>query len=201
MFDPGLSRPLPVNVRAVVFSGWGRPRDGRIHTGIDIGVPVGTPIWAMADGVATRVQATDRGDASGIYVALTHPSGLISRYFHLSRVNVAPNARVRTGQVIGYSGNTGIKNTGPHLHADLRAPAELLPAIEQAAGKPPTGWGPLIAGFGYGIPAEPGIPVDAYNARTAADAKANGIRLYTRPSLLQIGIAVAVGLGLWRLLR
>jgi murein DD-endopeptidase MepM/ murein hydrolase activator NlpD len=201
-FDPGFGRPLPANVRAVGGSGWGRPRSGtHPHQGLDIWVPVGTPVLAMADGVAVRVQATDDGDPGGVRVALRHPSGLVSRYMHLSRAAIPVGQRVRKGQIIGYSGNTGVGSTGPHLHVDLKAPAELLPAIARAMGVITFPWGPLMASYGYGVPAEPWVPVDEYNERTRADAAAVGIPLYRRPvGLLALALGVGLGVAAYRLL-
>lgn len=198
MFDPGFQRPI--RQKAVGMSGWGRPRAGHIHAGLDIPVPVGTPVYAMADGTAVRVQATDGGDAAGIWVGVRHGNGLVTRYMHLSRTSVALNQRVRAGQVIGYSGNTGINNSGPHLHADIKAPTALLPAIEAAGGKPSSGWGPSTA-YGVGIPAEPWIPVDEYTQRTRDDAKANGIRLYQpRSGLATVGLVAVLAYGAYRLI-
>jgi murein DD-endopeptidase MepM/ murein hydrolase activator NlpD len=199
-FDPGLGRPI--RGKAEAMSGWGRPREGHSHAGIDIPVPIGTPVYAMADGQAVRVQVTNGGDAAGIWVGVKHASGLVSRYMHLSRVSVALGARVRRGQQVGLSGNTGISNSGPHLHVDLKAPSELLPAIAAAGGKPAGGWGPMVTPYGFGIPGEPWIPVDSYAARTIADARSNGLPLYTerRGQLLPVLLAVGVGYGIYRLL-
>jgi murein DD-endopeptidase MepM/ murein hydrolase activator NlpD len=204
LFGFNLNLGRPVRVRAEVMSGWGRPRTGHVHAGIDIPLPVGTPIYAMADGTVTRVQATPDGDAGGIRIAVKHAGGIQSRYMHLSRAEVPLGARVRKGQRIGLSGNTGIHSSGPHLHADLKAPAALLPAIEAAVGKPTSGWGPLMPSYGYAIPAEPWIPVDVYNARTVADAKANGIPLYTSRSaggIVKVALVAVISWGVYKLLR
>jgi len=192
----------PVRVKAVAASGWGRPREGHVHAGIDIPLPVGTPVYAMGDGVVIRAQATNAGDAAGIWVGIRHADGLVSRYMHLSRTDVALHQRVRRGQQIGLSGNTGIHSSGPHLHADLKAPESLLTAIAAAGGKPSTGWGPMATGYGYGIPGEPWIPVDSYASRTIADAKANGIPLRkASSSAAQVVIFAFLGYGIWRLAR
>lgn len=200
-FDPDFGRPVPGNVRAVGLSGWGRPRAGtHPHQGLDIPLRVGTPIYALADGVTVRVQPTDDGDAGGIRIAVRHASGLVSRYMHLSRVAVGMNQRVRRGQVIGTSGDTGVGSSGPHLHVDLKAPAQLLPAIRAVVGEPAGGFGPLQAGYGYGIPAEPWVPVDEYIARTRNDAAARGIPLYrSRAGWLGLAVGLAVGYGVYRL--
>jgi murein DD-endopeptidase MepM/ murein hydrolase activator NlpD len=170
-----LGRPVPDDVRAIVSSGWSRPRGDRLHRALDIPLAVGTPVLAIADGDVIRAQRTPSGDA-GIWVAVRHPSGLVSRYLHLSTANVAEGARVRRGDVIGRSGNTG-HSTGPHLHLDLRVPITLLPAIARTTGTPRTGWGPELLPYGVSIPGEPWIPVDGYDDAVATEARAAGIAL------------------------
>jgi hypothetical protein len=170
-----LGRPVPDDVRAVVSSGWSRPRGDRLHRALDIPLPVGTPVRAIADGEVIHAQRTPRGDA-GIWLAVRHPSGLVSRYLHLSSVDVADSARVRRGDVIGRSGNTG-HSSGPHLHLDLRVPVALLPAIARTTGTPRTGWGAELLPYGVSIPGEPWIPVDRYDDTVAKQAAAAGIPL------------------------
>jgi len=85
------------------------------HRGVDYGVPVGTPVYAPAAG--TSVSFTN--DSSfGIAVCLRHGDGWHTLYAHLSRAVVSIGQRVEAGQLIGYSGNTGL-STGPHLHWQL----------------------------------------------------------------------------------
>lgn len=84
----------------------------RAHQGVDYGAPVGTPVWAVADGVVTR--SGGNGEC-GISVTLRHRNGFDTVYCHLSRVAVAAGARVSQKQVIGAVGRTGLA-TGPHLH-------------------------------------------------------------------------------------
>ena len=174
LFD--LGRPMPVDVRTVVSSGWARPRGDRLHRALDIPVPVGTPIRAVDAGVVVRAKREDVGDA-GRWVGVRHASGMTSRYIHLSKVLVDLDAQVERGHVIGLSGNTG-NSAGPHLHLDLRVPLHLLAAIELEVGKPRTGWGPLMAPYGYSIPGEPWVPVDGYRAIVEREARAEGIPLH-----------------------
>jgi murein DD-endopeptidase MepM/ murein hydrolase activator NlpD len=87
----------------------------RMHKGIDIGAPHGTPIHAAMDGV---VASAGRNAGYGNFVKLAHASGLASGYGHLSRIAVRSGTRVRAGQVIGYVGSTGM-STGPHLHWEV----------------------------------------------------------------------------------
>lgn len=202
--DLGFRKPVPDNVFAEVMSGWGRPRaGGKEHSGLDILLPIGKPVVAMAAGQVIRVQATDNGGSAGIFIVIRHPSGISSRYIHLGRADVTLNQQVAKGQVIGLSGNTAIKNSPPHMHVDIKVPAELLPQIEAQVGKPPGGWHPLVSPWGYGVPGEPWIPVDRYSARTIEDAQKNGIPLYRGGIAKAAGVAalLLLGWGLYRLTR
>lgn len=87
----------------------------RMHKGMDIGAPHGSPIYAAIGGV---VQFAGRSGGYGNFVKLAHAGGLASGYGHMSRIAVSPGMRVRQGQVIGYVGSTGI-STGPHLHWEV----------------------------------------------------------------------------------
>ncbi|KQN08231.1 M23 family metallopeptidase [Sphingomonas sp. Leaf28] len=87
----------------------------RMHKGLDIGAPYGTPIYAMTDGV---VAFAGRTGGYGNFVKLTHGGGMASGYGHMSRIAVSSGTRVRQGQVIGYVGSTGL-STGPHLHWEV----------------------------------------------------------------------------------
>lgn len=84
------------------------------HTGVDVAVPVGTPLHAASDSVVSRVveEGTSR---LGNGVILHTPDGHDIIYGHMSRITVHPGEHLRAGEVIGLSGNTG-HSTGPHLH-------------------------------------------------------------------------------------
>lgn len=92
-------------------------RGGKIHKGIDIAVPIGTPVRSSGDG---RVVRADGRDAKGWgnVVFVRHAGGLQTVYGHLSRFAVKVGDPVKSGQVIAYSGNTG-GSTGPHLHLEV----------------------------------------------------------------------------------
>ncbi len=124
------SLPLrsPVNISDVLITGdfgW-RELKGRkyLHSGIDIGVDIGTSIYAAGDGVVQRVKtgcvdgAQNCGGGTGNYVLVKHAHGLYSEYMHLSSVKVSNGDKVRAGQLIGLSGNTGY-SFGAHLHYDI----------------------------------------------------------------------------------
>lgn len=85
------------------------------HKGIDYGIPIGTPIIAPSDGVVERVAYQARG--AGRYIKIKH--GHISTvYMHLSKALVKPGQRVKKGERIALSGNSG-GSTGPHLHYEF----------------------------------------------------------------------------------
>lgn len=83
-----------------------------MHDGIDIGVGWGTPVGAAAPGTVTHA-GWDGG--YGITVQIDHGDGVVTMYAHLSEVAVGYGDWVDTGDLIGYSGDTG-NSTGPHLH-------------------------------------------------------------------------------------
>lgn len=91
-------------------------RWGRMHEGIDISVPEGTPIRAAKSG--TVILASYNG-GYGNYTCVDHGSGLSTCYAHQSSFAAGSGQSVNQGQIIGYSGNTG-SSTGPHLHFEVR---------------------------------------------------------------------------------
>jgi murein DD-endopeptidase MepM/ murein hydrolase activator NlpD len=102
-------------------SGFGYRRDPktggrRQHLGVDFAGPVGTPLYATADGVVVHA-----GWSSGYgrLVKIQHQFGIETRYAHLSRLSVKVGQRVSRGQRIGDMGASG-RVTGPHLHYEVR---------------------------------------------------------------------------------
>ncbi|MEG3125713.1 M23 family metallopeptidase [Sphingomonas sp. GB1N7] len=98
-------------VRADPFRG-----TAAMHAGVDIPGPVGTPIYATADGYVDRAE---RSGGYGNLVEIDHGKGIQTRYGHLSKILVAPFTRVKRGQLIALMGSTG-RSTGPHLHYEVR---------------------------------------------------------------------------------
>ena len=94
---------------------------GRFHYGTDIGCATGTRIVAMADGVVTYVgwPGSNYNWAYGKMIVINHYDGSQTRYGHLSAFNCHMGQKVKAGQVIGYTGNTG-RSSGPHLHFEIR---------------------------------------------------------------------------------
>ncbi|MBE3590987.1 MAG: M23 family metallopeptidase [Firmicutes bacterium] len=93
--------------------GW---RWGTLHPGVDIGVPIGTPVYAADSGT---VVAAGWESGYGKRVIISHGRGLVTVYGHLSSIRVQAGQEVRRGQLIGLSGMTG-HATGPHLHFEVR---------------------------------------------------------------------------------
>ncbi|ACK66235.1 Peptidase M23 [Rippkaea orientalis PCC 8801] len=101
--------------KGVLTSGYGR-RWGRMHKGIDIAAPIGTPIIAAAPG-----EVITSGWNSGGYgklVKVRHPDGSVTLYAHNSRLLVRRGQQVEQGQQIAEMGSTGY-STGPHLHFEV----------------------------------------------------------------------------------
>ena len=89
----------------------------RMHKGVDIAAPIGTSVYATAEGVVLRIGYDPEG--YGNFIEMRHPNGMTSLYGHLSRVDVASGDRVTSRQRIGLVGSTGY-STGPHLHFEVR---------------------------------------------------------------------------------
>jgi len=116
---------MPVKGR--ISSGFGNrfhPIDKKIkfHAGIDIAVPLGTPVSATGQGVVTFAGSRD---GYGNMVIIQHTDGRESRYGHLSKILVSQGDRISAGQQIALSGSTG-KSTGPHLHFEIREKGEVV---------------------------------------------------------------------------
>ncbi len=109
-----LLSPLPYDR---ITSGWGWRENPvmhfhEFHKGIDLAIPVGTPVKTIADG---KVVYAGWGTGYGKYVKVDHPGGFATIYSHLSAFKVHVGEPVKQGQVVALSGNTGW-STGPHLY-------------------------------------------------------------------------------------
>ncbi len=101
--------------KGMLSSGYGW-RWGRMHSGIDIAAPIGTPIVAAAPGVITYARWNDGG--YGNLVEVTHADGSQTLYAHNNRILVREGQQVEQGQQISEMGSTGF-STGPHLHFEI----------------------------------------------------------------------------------
>ena len=91
-------------------------RRAAMHAGVDLAGPVGTKIYATADGVVSRSRWVN---GYGNLVEVNHGQGIQTRYGHLSRSLVTPGQRIKRGDVIALMGSTG-RSTGSHLHYEVR---------------------------------------------------------------------------------
>jgi murein DD-endopeptidase MepM/ murein hydrolase activator NlpD len=114
-----LMRPTPSDVRySSPFGYRTHPVLGtkRLHAGLDMAAPVGTPIRAPGSGV---VLTAGKAGGYGNMVQIDHGSGLVTRFAHLSEIKVAAGQPVSIGTLIGLMGSTGM-STGSHLHYETR---------------------------------------------------------------------------------
>ena len=122
---------IPVKASFRFTSGFG-PRWGRLHAGTDFAAPIGTPIYATADGVVVKA-----GWSSGYgrLIKIQHEFGIETRYAHLNSIKISVGQRVSRGQRIGDMGNSG-RSTGSHLHYEVRVGgAPVNPMIYIRAGQ------------------------------------------------------------------
>lgn len=127
MFEIDWSEPSTIHqspstlilpVKGILTSGYGW-RWGRMHRGIDIAAPIGTPIKAAGDGLI--ITAGWNSGGYGNLIAIQHPDGSQTWYGHCQRLLVQWGQRVNQGQPIATVGSTG-RSTGPHVHFEIRQP-------------------------------------------------------------------------------
>ncbi|OWY12619.1 peptidase M23 [Thioclava sp. F34-6] len=108
-----LSMPVKAHFRFSSPFGW---RWGRMHEGVDMAAPIGTKVYAPADGV---VIAAEHERGYGNIIKIRHDFGITTRYGHLNKFHVKVGQKVSQGEWIADMGNTG-HSTGPHLHYEVR---------------------------------------------------------------------------------
>jgi murein DD-endopeptidase MepM/ murein hydrolase activator NlpD len=121
----GIVRNL-LNAKGLKTASYGKP-----HGGVDFGVGEGTPIYAVKDGDVSPITSDPNG--FGNYVSINHPDGKTSFYGHMSKVAATPGGKVKAGDVVGYSGNSG-NSTGPHLHFEVRDGATKIDPLAYISG-------------------------------------------------------------------
>lgn len=114
-------QPVPEKYLRTMASGYGVRLDpiygtSKFHEGMDFSAPVGTPVYATANG---RVKTASWQGAYGNMVEIDHGFNYTTRYAHLSKLIARAGTEVKRGDLIGLVGNTG-KSTGPHLHYEVR---------------------------------------------------------------------------------
>lgn len=119
-YTPPVNIPNPIisakfGMRVHPISGEYKP-----HNGVDVAIPSGTPLYAITDG-KVEIAVNDQGSSTtswGNYVKIKHTDGTSALYGHMSTVMVTVGQTVKSGQVIGKSGNSG-SSTGAHLHFEF----------------------------------------------------------------------------------
>lgn len=101
-------------------------KDRPTHHGMDFKAAVGSPIQASFEGVVTRTNWN--WAANGNCVEVQHKDGVLAKYLHLAENKVKPGDRVRPGDIIALSGNTG-RSTGPHLHYQLNQGSKVIDPV------------------------------------------------------------------------
>ena len=121
-------QPVPNKNLERMASGYGWRVDPiykiqEFHKGMDFTCPIGTAVHVTGDGVVEIVDFSYGG--YGNEVVVNHGYGYRTRYGHLSRFNVKAGQKVKRGDVIAFSGNTG-KSTGPHVHYEVIKNGQVL---------------------------------------------------------------------------
>lgn len=111
--------PLPAgnNVVTCKYGMRTHPITGKrkLHTGVDLRASTGTKVYAANKGTVTT---SGYSSAWGNYIIISHGGGITTLYAHMSKRSVSKDDKVKQGDIIGYSGNTGY-STAPHLHFEI----------------------------------------------------------------------------------
>lgn len=129
---PAAPAPAAHVVRPVVgdvTSGFGH-RWGRLHAGLDLGAPTGTPVVAVAAG---SMESAGFEGGYGNLVTVRHEDGTVTAYAHLSRILIDAGP-VGAGDVLGLVGSSG-RSTGPHLHFEVRTGSGPVDPLAWLAGQ------------------------------------------------------------------
>lgn len=110
---PAFRPPVEGHVASRFGAGGG---ERRVHKGVDIAAPLGTPVVAPVDG---QVSAVGEDATRGKYITVRHAYGVESRYYHLSDVSVEVGHPIRAGEPLGAVGSSGL-STKSHLHFEVR---------------------------------------------------------------------------------
>ncbi len=115
----------PIDKQYGLISCWKNDRGNHLHAGIDITAPIGTPAHASADGTVEIANGTQDPSGYGNMVVINHGNGRWTLYGHLNEIGVSVGQKVKQGDVIGKTGNTG-GSKGPHLHFNIQDQAGAL---------------------------------------------------------------------------
>jgi hypothetical protein len=137
VFAGGYCFPIGVPFRYTSY--FGEDRGDSSHHGVDLAIPIGSPLYSIKSGTISQMSISSIG---GIEISIFGDDGRTYYYGHLNNYapGIASGIRVTSGQIIGFSGNTG-KSTGPHLHFGINTnngwinPLPLLSSITMAISK------------------------------------------------------------------
>ena len=137
--------------------------DPKGHKGIDYALPLGTPVLAAADGIVEKAGVDNTGYGNMILIRHLWTDGTV--YAHLRNWSVQVGQKVKAGEIIGYSGNTG-NSTGAHLHFEYRTkydnyktaidPTSYFTEPELPASNSSAGWYEVVCDSGANIRMTPG---------------------------------------------
>ena len=127
----GPKRRMPIRVSRIFGAerDGDRPRECRAgHCGVDLGGERwGEAVLAAHDGVVDRVQRGKNDEHGGMYVRIAHRDRTVfTQYFHLAAIprTLEPGMKVKAGETIGLLGDTGVRESGPHLHFTVSVKAD-----------------------------------------------------------------------------
>ena len=123
-YDPPSRSPLGADFK--ITSGFGErfhpiKKVKKFHKGIDFKAPIGTPVYATADGIVLKTESKETG--YGNRIIIQHDDQFESHYGQLSEIQVTKSQKVKKGDLIGLVGSSGT-STGPHLHYEIRKNGE-----------------------------------------------------------------------------
>lgn len=136
----GLAWPVPESTRIASPFGYRiHPTLGirKLHTGVDLSVPQGTPVHAVEEGLVRRAS---EDAVNGKVLIIDHGRGVTTAYCHNSELRVRVGQRVKRGELVALSGNTG-RSTGPHLHYQLELSSQPVDPLRFRARAPPVASG------------------------------------------------------------
>ena len=162
---------IPYNGSFPITSPFGM-RGKKMHSGIDIGMPTGTPLYASKSGTVLKAGIDSKGvnSGGGKIVMLTHPDGSATNYFHLSEWKVNTDASVKQGDLIGISGNTGF-SSGPHLHFEIAEGGKKKDPKSVING----GTGESVKSAPPSVPSEPQVAGDTEQTNTQTTSTSGSV--------------------------
>lgn len=117
LYDPTLNRFWNNPLETIKVTSQFGPRWGRMHSGTDLDLETGDPVYSVFDG-EVRVAGWD-GRGYGHFIVVRHQNGLETLYGHLSKILTESGQRIKAGELLGLGGSTG-RSTGSHLHFENR---------------------------------------------------------------------------------